>query len=63
MSSKLKIKFNKNGMSDLMKEISANIQKNGIDVTCPYCGKPVKVYSNIGTCPDCEKDFEVNISL
>ena len=50
-------------MSDLMKEISANIQKNGIDVTCPYCGKPVKVYSNIGTCPDCEKDFEVNISL
>ena len=58
MSKNIRIDFNKNWMDDLSKEISKDIQKNGIEVSCPYCGKPVTVYSNTGTCPDCEKEFE-----
>lgn len=63
MSNSIKIDFNPNWMDDLSKEISENIQNNGIEAPCPYCGKPVTVYSNTGTCPNCKKEFEVTFSL
>ena len=63
MNHSIKIDFNPDWMDELSKEISENIQKSGIEVACPYCGKPVTVYSNTGTCPNCEKEFEVNILL
>ena len=53
MKAKTEIKINPDGLETLAKEISDNISKSGLTVTCPECGEKSVIHSNEFQCPHC----------
>lgn len=63
MSSNIKIEINPDGIDALSKDISDNISKSGINITCPECGKDSIIHSNEFHCPYCGHQLQVEFRL
>ena len=54
-------------LSDLMRDAVAaaeeDIEESGVEIECPHCGKPVRVFPGSNTCPHCQNEIESSFDL
>ena len=63
MAKSVKMEINTKGLDQLKKDVAASVQRDGVEISCIYCGKQFTVFTSTAECPHCGKKFEIDFKL